>query len=271
MSRCIIINTEKSFRRIPMLIDQLQAGVLRAELEKYYHTHKIEYPFEIEDLRSLIGDNRVTELFYPLVSVCPTEEGRYDLITLGMDMALSKEEEEGTNELANVLEAFLEAIDAATQAPHDETIIKIPVKLITQFYNETREDSDKRNGSWFGERMRSMGFKPAKVGHKSERGYYIDGPRLIRQVTHKLPDQLERLSGVLSACPPVRIDREKREESGRADTRTQTPDLAHASDSPSESKGLTGDFDKNHPDLAKERLKPYRGPLDEEYRGRLDD
>ncbi len=86
---------EKPRRNIPVLIDRTEAERLRAHLEYYLQGHE-PAPKEIEadQLKQRIGDARITELFFSLISVAPTHEIRQRLESLAIEMTRVSLEEE---------------------------------------------------------------------------------------------------------------------------------------------------------------------------------
>ncbi len=139
-SRCIILRTSHATRKIKFFIDEQRCTQLRNKLLRWRFDRMLSEDNEhfedvlksCEVLVDMIGNQREVELFYPLISVAPTEEIKKKLIDYAKTSANAKLEELSLTTEATCLTAILTAKDRGLMKNG-----RILISDITNIANET--------------------------------------------------------------------------------------------------------------------------------------
>jgi hypothetical protein len=162
--RTIRMDMERNVRNIPLELNMGALEPLRAQLEMYYNagshsTADIE-AVDQEALKAEIGGNRVTELFHGLYTVCPTAQGRENLLSLAKETVKERQNEEGSSDVAEVLEAIYELCGSpdltqlsGSLKPKTREISLVTLSNVCRFENKPKEYDPMR---WLGYRLKKL-------------------------------------------------------------------------------------------------------------------
>lgn len=179
--RTIRLDMEKNIKDIPIDIEIDER--LRGQLEYYGARHSEHKGLTKEQLKSLIGDNRVTQLYYPLYVSCPSPQGQKTLIELAVEQLDERDQEESYGDLAEVTERLCEELSKTTQRPvstvlTDATAYKpvyIELSELTRTPFETMPKGRDVN-RWLGWRLKKLQMKRERPGHVR---YVVVNPRVL--------------------------------------------------------------------------------------------
>jgi hypothetical protein len=214
--RCITLSMEKNVKDIPL---DVEVPIdLKAQLEYYQARHSTDPNVDKEELKHQIGDNRVTQLFYPLYSVCPTLEGRHALFELAKEIVEERRTDEGTSDLAEVLEAVV-VTWISVQDPEKPLTQLTTASIVQNCPFDTMPSDTKNKNAWLGRRLAKLGFKPTRFTVKergvdgevveratTERGVQMRGAKLLRLCYRFLPQyavEVSKASKVSTAPLPL--------------------------------------------------------------------
>lgn len=183
--RCIKLDCEKNAKDVPIDIDV--PVELRGQLEYYAARHALYNGLTKEQLKTLIGDNRITQLYYSLYAVCPSPEGQKDLLDLAREQLAERDSEEGYNELAEVTERLCEEYWKALGSP-GETVSAVfsvsrgkkplPIALSDLGTSWETMPKDKDPNRWLGWVLRKLQFKRER---KAGVRYVLVDPRTLHK------------------------------------------------------------------------------------------
>ncbi len=197
--RCIRLKTETAVRQIPYSLKNPALDELAANLQAYHEHYKgasENLDIDFDELNETFGNGRATELYGPLYAVCPTVEGRRDLLDMAKETIADFHADESASEMAEVLEHIL---DAWLQVQRTAELASVkgpeptptPLSRILEGDWNTMPEEIKRPGTWASARIRDLGFKPYRTN--IERGYTIDRKRLSAKVRRLIPARLSEL------------------------------------------------------------------------------
>lgn len=168
--RCIKLDCEKNVRDIP--IDPVIPEGLREQLE-YYHGQPLGYNgLTKEQLKQVIGDNRITQLYYPLYATCPDPEGQKALLDLAMEQLNERGQDEGYSELAEVTERVAYKVAEQTGQSVVSVVSVVTGKppyslalsdLTIQGYDNMPKDQEINR--WLGWRLKKLQFRRERHGN----------------------------------------------------------------------------------------------------------
>ncbi len=139
-----------------------------------------------EELKAEIRDNRTTELYYPLYEVCPTVDGRQNLLELARETVADRQQEEDIGELAGVLRAVVHAfwfkLSQADVSGEYEIPSALTKALVLESYNQNLETGEEQvTSKWLGWKLRKLQFKGIRLGDRSgTRAISVDPRKLYR-------------------------------------------------------------------------------------------
>ena len=161
---------EKNVKDIP--IDIEIDDRLRGQLEFYGVKHSEHKGLSKEQLKSLIGDNRITQLFYPLYVSCPNPKGQKAIIELAVEQLAERDQEERFGAQAEVTERICEELSKMVQRP--VSTVLTDVTAYKTYYIELSEltrtpfesmPKDKEVNRWLGWQLKKLHIKVERVGH----------------------------------------------------------------------------------------------------------
>jgi hypothetical protein len=212
MDRCIVLEMSHNVKDIPLEIDEQAIETLRGQLEMYYRVYDlgraateegiddqgnpivrsvVPQPTltlpDPEELKAEIGDNRVTELFYPLYAVCPTVEGRKALLELAKEAVLDRSAERETGDLSKVLEAVIETWQLSR-------VQDIPVRDILAEYNRDVPEKEQITSKTLGWKLNKLHMRKERLGDTTRtRAVRVDPKKLYRLARLYSPRLAQRL------------------------------------------------------------------------------
>jgi hypothetical protein len=242
-SRCIRLNMEHNVRPIPVEIDTGITGVLRCQLEKYETFHDTTPIVNLEELSPVIGNNRIVEQFYPLVSICPSLQARKRLVELAKEMAQTRRDQEGTGQEAEVLESLLrlrQEIEGQLKLAGEASLTRLQVSKIAEHYNLSHQN-EPLSSDIIGRILRArLGLKHARLGKESRRSVWVnDRKKLARKCARFLPELVDEFFPELGQPAEVTVVTEEtvREKLGQSIARAVTAVSSVASTSTYSSDG----------------------------------
>jgi hypothetical protein len=164
-SRCIILRTSSATRKIKFFVDEKRCTQLRNKLLKWRFDTLLSEDLEdfedilksCEDLVEQIGNQREVELFYPLISVAPTQDIKKRLIEYAKRSASSKLEELSLTTEATCLSAILQAKERGLMKNG-----KLLICEITGIVNETLSFSEQWKERHTSTLCSRLGFQKAR-------------------------------------------------------------------------------------------------------------
>jgi hypothetical protein len=131
-----------------------------------------------DDLKLLIPNYRVVEIFGPLYKVTPDPKAQKHLLELAQESSDDRQEERGSGEDSLILEALLKCrqMDVETGVVVD----RIPMATIAKVFNEGREKWETLSADRIGRKLRKFGLKPCR-GHGGVRGVLWNDRKLERR------------------------------------------------------------------------------------------
>jgi|SRR5438105_3427564 len=184
LGRCIVIVTEENVdTSIPVAFEPEEAKELRGYLERYCAVHDKTHPLfkppekalTFEDLKLLIPNYRVVEIFGPLYKVTPSPLAQKHILELAVEASDDRREERGSGYDGQVLEALLKA------RQFDPTTERYPIASIVKMFNQDLEKWESKTADWMGKRIRTFGLKPCRVGEKNLHGIVWNEKKLLRR------------------------------------------------------------------------------------------
>jgi hypothetical protein len=204
-SRCIIFRTSQATRKINFFVNEKQCTELRNKLLKWRfdtilkttHVEEVEEVEEVEgvwkrgvQLVEEIGSQREVELFYPLISVAPSQEIERELVEYAKKASSQKTEELALTTETTCLSAILESKRRGLLQNG-----RIYVRDITNIINENLTLEEHWSERFTGSQCSVMGFQKG-------RGIY---GRTVIKWDKKLIERLEhdkRYSSSFTPPPP---------------------------------------------------------------------
>lgn len=165
-SRCIVFRMTKATRKVKLFIDEKQCDALRNKLLKWRFdallsegSERSEAFPDAEALAEEIGSGRLTELFYPLINLTPTNELKEQLKQTAKEIAQERIEELSLSTEAVVLSAIL-------KAKQDGRIDKgrIFIQNIAEIINEQRPVREQWTNRFVSSICSRLGFKRVRTG-----------------------------------------------------------------------------------------------------------
>jgi len=190
--RCIRLDCEKNVKEVP--IDIEISDVLRGQLE-YYGVRHAEYKGPSKkELRLVLGDNRIVQLFYPLYSSCPNAAGQKALLELAYEQLVERDEEERDSELSQVVERICNEIEVMT----GETIATVvsdaerrePYHLNVEDLAQSCSNivaKDQDPNRWLGWKLRKLQIPRRRYGRANLRYAVITARNLSKKVRRYAP------------------------------------------------------------------------------------
>ena len=184
LGRCIVIVTDENVdTNIPVAFEPEEANELRDYLERYSLVHDKTSPLyrppektlTFEDLKLLIPNYRVIEIFGPLYKVTPSPIGQKHILELAQEASDDRREERGSGYDGQVLEALLKT------RQFEPTVDRYPIAAIAKVFNEGLEKWETKTPDWMGKRIRSFGLKPCRVGERNLHGIFWNEKKLLRR------------------------------------------------------------------------------------------
>ena len=184
LGRCIVIVTDENVdTHIPVAFEPEEADELRDYLERYSLVHDKSSPLyrppektlTFEDLKLLIANYRVIEIFGPLYKVTPSPIGQKHILELAQEASDDRREERGSGYDGQVLEALLKTRE------FEPTVDRYPIATIAKMFNEGLEKWETKTPDWMGKRIRSFGLKPCRVGERNLHGIFWNEKKLLRR------------------------------------------------------------------------------------------
>ncbi len=197
-ARTIRLDCVTNIKDIPVNIDPAHLEKLRGQLEAYYCYYDIGkapegYPqprpidVEPEELKLQIGDNRTAELFLPLYAVCPSPQGRQNLLSLAKEAAAEKQTQESTGDLAEVLEAVWRQRVKVNPKPilESERPTLVPLQWVIDDCPFETKSKDQDATRWAGWRLRKLQFRRERKD--GTRYVVVEDRKLYRLARRYLP------------------------------------------------------------------------------------
>jgi len=157
-SRCIRIRTARASEPVPMFIDSEEAAELRRKLLAYRFKH-FEQPLQ-KDQELTNRYLRVGEIFYPLLTVAPTEEVAQRIADFALGIYREEVEEDATSFDADIVKAVADARSLVVDG-------KLTVASTLDQFNAGRDDSERTNSRRLGWALKRLGFRKARLSDKS--------------------------------------------------------------------------------------------------------
>jgi len=190
-SRSIIVYMQRNSRVIPIKIDQKKAAWLRGQLLLYRFRHlnpngtflnphdtRLSDTSEASEptdalseessiLEKLSRDNRLIELYTPLVKVTENMPEQQQVIEAFKKHAETRQTEESLTIEARIIEAIAEAKKTFLESG------KIHVKDVTDVFNQGRSESEAWRSDSIGRQLKKLGFESCRMPD-SKRGIILN-------------------------------------------------------------------------------------------------
>jgi hypothetical protein len=162
LERCIVLEMNENIRSIPAEINAHAIEPLQGMLEMYHVIYDLgraaegnpqprEIDLEIDELRDMVGDNRVAELYYGPYVCCPTTRGRQALLELAKEDVTARGEARADSDVGQVLESIL-SVWLLHEMPDFLTV----EDLVT--WHSDYPTAIKDRPSWIGHKLSKLGF-----------------------------------------------------------------------------------------------------------------
>jgi hypothetical protein len=203
--RTIRIDCERNVKNIPLELDSPKIREVADCLEGYNAVYagtasSSKFPkrrpldVDPELLKDEIKDNRVTELFFPLIAVCPSLEGRRNLLSLAKETVAERRKEEAVGDLAEVLEAVWTAagkpdLTDLSRNPAEKPR-EIPLSAVIENCSfETMPSDVKDRSKWIGWRLNKLQLPRDRLDQNAQKIRIVLVPdrKLYRLARRYLP------------------------------------------------------------------------------------
>jgi len=193
--RTIRVDCERNVQDVPLDIDV--PDILRGQLE-CYGVRRAEYKgLSKEQLKMIIGDNRITQLYYPLYSVCPDPAGQKALLDLALEQLVERGQEESYGDLAQVLEQIVREVEAMTGATVATVLsdggkdpFRIDLQTLVQDCKDIIPAKVKDAEKWLGWRLRDLQIPRERVTHTNLRQAVVSTRILAKKIRRYAPSLL---------------------------------------------------------------------------------
>jgi hypothetical protein len=193
--RCIRLDCEKNVKDVP--IDIEVPDTLRGQLEYYGVRHSEYRGLSKQELKQMLGDNRIVQLFYPLFSSCPDPAGQKVLLELAHEQLVERDQEERDSELCQVVEQICKEIEAMAGATI-ATVLTDVERTEPYYVNEddlARDCGDiVPNGldpnRWVGWKLKKLQIRRRRLGHGNLRHALVTVQTLSKKVRRYAPHLL---------------------------------------------------------------------------------
>jgi hypothetical protein len=196
--RTIRIDCERNVKQIKMDLDIPET--LKGQLLKYSSRHAEYNGLTKDQLNLLIGDNRITQLYYPLFSVCPDPQGQKAILDLALEHLTERGQEETYGELAQILEEIVREVEAQLEPSATVATVLSDVGDRDPFYvdletlvNDCRDFTPKTikdPKKWLGHKLSKLQFHTERVGHSNQRLVKVPVRVLAKKVRRYAPSLL---------------------------------------------------------------------------------
>lgn len=179
MDRCIPIEMQENTRDIQTFLPEEEVfDPVRRQLEAYYQHYSNGHATELsdpEELKQIIGNNRLTELFYPLVSIAPNQKAKDSLTSFATENVQKRRELMRLSDMGQVAESVI-TLWLLQNFPDF-----ISVEDIATFYSNY-PSSVKPEGRtrWIGHKLTKLGLEGDRIGKGGIKGRIMDPERLTR-------------------------------------------------------------------------------------------
>lgn len=198
--RCIRADCERNAKDIP--IDLQIPDTLKGQLMRYTSQHA-EYNGETkEQFKMLLGDNRTTQLYYPLYQVCPDPLGKKAILELAVEHMNENRQEESYGETAQVLEELVSMIQEGlgenatvatvlnqplTEKPHYYTVDLTRLVLRCDSFPSAKV---KDKPKWLGWQLKKLQIPTEREGHSNTRVAIVRQNVLAKKIRRYAPSLL---------------------------------------------------------------------------------
>lgn len=193
--RTIRLDCERNVKDIPLEIPLTQLEELQGQLEMYQSIYEVGRAAEgnpqpvtpdidVEQLKDEIGDNRTTQLFLPLYTVCPTEDGQHNLFDLAREQVEEKHSEESAGDLSEVLEAVYTTWETLKTE-------NLPLDSIKENCSFETKPEKTDSIQWLAYRLKKLQLRTRRIGHV--RYVLVSERKLVRMARRYCPQVLRTL------------------------------------------------------------------------------
>ncbi len=196
--RTIRIDCERNAKDVPIDLDI--PDTLKGQLMRYSVNHADHNELSKDQLKTLLqGDNRLTQLYFPLFNVCPDPHGQKAILDLALEDLNERRQEESYSDLAQVLEAIVKEVEAqlgpgATIATVvSEVEARDPFRIDLQTLVQDCKDlipKGQEANRWLGWRLRRLQIPRERVGHTNLRQAIVPVRVLAKKLRRYSPSLL---------------------------------------------------------------------------------
>lgn len=200
--RCIRLDCEKNVADIPMDLDLPET--LRGQLEMYQNRPaENENGITSDQFRQLVGDNRLTQLWYPYYDTCPVPEGQKAILDLAIEALNERDTEERSSDLAQVLEELVKyVVDQAGPGATVATVVtddrREPFAIDTSMLSSScrsfiplgKGGKEQDPHRWLGWRLKELQIPVERSGHSNLRLAMVKARLLGKKLRRYAPDLL---------------------------------------------------------------------------------